>query len=1204
MKKKKYLLLFGLLIPLLFTIGFSSWIIMYSFEFSPQYESSSISKFFEYENVTTYNGAGQLPSPKPGVTISGNIQYDYKLESSNTFITDGSKPVNAGTYDIKITITDSEINGTCQVKFIINRKQIKLSTNTININYGDCDRYWSSMGAHIKNSISFLDTDNNALSDFSFGNECVLKGMHNGLYYYGDSDYKVAGLTTTTNIAGSTYVAEVTMFDDIALNYEFESSNRVIIKYKTAIINGTYYTIEDAIKNQIGTITFAGDYSGDKSYVETVFCCLSDAQGNPYTKSAGYYTEDSINYPGQKIFNISSANVLVPYENSTKYFLENDAGSSTSRVYSCLNIPTSIAMVFSSSKQLQIGGVLNTSGYIGYRGVVMNNGTITLESSSILYSYGFLKGTGMVNVKSGATAYDIMRMFDWPGGSAGSSIAGEAFPIIAWSAHNISCPTKIFKGATLKGYSSLSVTLIGYKKPEFTIIGASSSAGECLFRPTSSAVSTDYIYKAGSSANNSLNTSVTESNQAMGQKDIVKIYGDYEDNALKISVSIYTFSTSTSKAVPLSYMDITVTSNSALNISTSSYVFLLGTKLEVEENAILNVSGSAFIAFDRMSGTTKDTAIINPWFATTYCTNVENSVLILNGTLNGTGTIAGNIITEVSGAQSSISKYSISSLTMKKDAANADEVLSATFYSYGDVGDASSFSYTTFTDGTPYISTTLDGEEVIDKNYYFTAATNVKTFILNFYDSDKTTKLGTKNIQVLLPNSDGNYVYTINGKELVPIKMHYDFSEWYYMSNNAIAGNTTLIYNLTDSSANTYDFYASWVEHEYTISYSAGYEDPDTGEVIPLELIDITLTDVLSSFKLSNFNSSSLQITTKASYLDYYFNGWYIGIDNSTGIKLTELSKSNIELFVNTYGSQTPIPLYCQFSSVAYYTIIFIDNHDQFENPLTLTNIKNTEIISLPDTTTFNSDPQQKQYFNYWSFLESPTEDTKIINYSTVQYIVNQITAYNSSQGSTIIDLSNNQITIYGKLSDKKHTVTCQQIDYYGTVVKTNYSYYNDGEEYEVPNDLSLTGYVLNTSKGSSGIEYVGGNPIDGIILVNSNITVKVHYYKIITVTLTISGNGASGGSITVDRYLNSDNQLIINSTTINSNNSVITTVQGAIVTSVSAKSSGFWTTATITLKCGSKTLYTVDVGGGLTSSNKTYSVSYELSENSTMTVS
>lgn len=1202
MKKKKVLTLLILMIPLLFTIGFSSWIITYSFTFTPDYKDSGISSLFNLENSTEYNGSEQVPAPKDGVVITGDIAYEYKLQGTNTFTS--GKPINAGDYDIKITITNSTLNGTCQVKFTITKKQVKLSTNAVNINYGDCDRYWSAMGAHIKSSIKFLDKNNNELTDFTFGNECLLKGMHNGLYYYGDSDYKVTGLTTTTNIAGSTYVAEVTMYDDVAQNYEFISSNRVIIKYKTALLNGTYYTIEDAIKNQNTTITLAGDYSSNTSYVETVFCCLTDAQGNPYTKSAGYYTEDSVNYPGQKVFSISKGNVLVPYENSTKYFLENDASSSTSRVYSCLHIPASFALVFSSSKQLQIGGVLNTSGNIGYRGVVMNNGTITLESGSIIYSYGFLKGTGMVNVKSGATAYDIMRMFDWPGGSAGSSMASKAFPIIAWSAHNISCPTKIFKGATLKGYSSLSVSLIGYKKPEFTIVGASSSTKDCLFRPTSSAVSTDYIYKAGSSTNNSLNTSITVSNQERGQKDIVKIYGDYEDNALKISVSIYTFSTSTSKAVPLSYMDITVASNSSLNISTSSYVFLLGTKLEVEENATLNVSGSAFIVFDRMSGTTKDTAIVNPWFATTYCTNVENSVLILNGTLTGTGTVAGNIITEVSGAQSSISKYSISSLTMKKDAGNAGEMLSETFNSYGDIGDGLGFSYSTFTNGTAYISTTLDAEEVVDKDYYFTAATNVKTFTLNFYDSDKTTPLGTKNIQVLLPNDDGNYVYTINGMELVPTKIHYDFSEWYYMSNNTIAGNTTLIYNLTDSSANTYDFYASWVEHEYTISYSAGYEDPDTGEVIPLELIDITLTDVLSSFKLSNFNSSPLQITTKASYLDYYFNGWYIGIDNSTEIKLTELSKSNIELFVNTYGSLTPIPLYCQFSSVAYYTIVFVDRNDNFNDPSTLINVKNTDKITLPDTSEYNSDPNFKQYFSYWSFLTEPTEDTKINSNSTVQSIVNQINEYNNTQGSTIIDLSNNQIIIYAKLSDKSYTVTFQNVDYYGAVFKTSYFYYNSGEKYEVPTDLSLVGYVLNTSKGSSGLEYSGGTPQNGIITINSNVTVKVYYYKIITVTLTISGNGAGGGAITVDRYVDSANQLISSSTTINSNESVITTVQGAIVTSVYAKSSGWFTTATITLKCGSTTLYTVDVGGGITSSEKTYSVSYELSEDSIMTVS
>lgn len=1148
MKKKKLLTILILMIPLLFTIGFSSWIIMYSFEFSPSYETNPVSDLFNFSNTTTYNGQEQVPSPKDGVTITGDITYQYKLESESTFTT--GKPINAGVYDVKITIANSTVNGTCQVKFTINKMKIKFSSSTININYGDCVNTWSAMLINIKSKVTFKDENNNDLTDFDFANHCQLLGMHNGLYYYGESGYKVNGLTTTTYVAGSTYVGEVTLYDEVAINYEFiNGENKLLIKYKTAIVGGSYCTIEEAIKTQGNPITLAGDYSSNTSYIETVFCCLTESEGNPYTKSAGYYTEDSVNYPGQKVFKITSGYVLVPYENSTNYYLENDSSSSTSRVYSCLNIPKSIALIFNSGTELRIGGVLNTSGYVGYRGVVMNNGTITLESSSILYSYGFLKGTGVVNIKSGATAYDIMRMFDWPGGSAGSSMASSAFPIIAWSAHNISCPTKIFKGATLKGYSSLSVSLIGYKKPEFTIIGASSSTKDCLFRPTSSAVSTDYIYKAGSSANNSLNTSITESNQTRGQKDIVKIYGDYEDNALKISVSIYTFSTSTSKAVPLSYMDITVASNSALNISTSSYVFLLGTKLEVEENATLNVSGSAFVVFDRMSGTTNDTAIVNPWFATTYCTNVENSVLILNGTLTGTGTVAGNIITEVFGAQSSISKYSISSLTMKKDASSADDVLTETFYSYGDVGDTSSFSYTTFTDGTAYISTTLDGEEVEDKDYYFTAATNVKTFVLKFYDEDKTTELGTRNIQVLLPNDDGNYVYVLNGMEYEPFKIHYDFDEWYFISNSNLAAGTTLTYNLSDSTANTYSFYASWVEHEYILSYSAGYaESLDSTEV---EILDtVVYSNTLMSFTISNFVNNKITITTTATYNDKYFNGWYIGVDASTGVQLTELTISNIELFVETYGNDIPIPLYCQFTDYAYFTINFVYNEDKFANESVV--YRSDQNISLPNTTSYDSNSSYQTYFAYWSFLSSPTENTKVTNNSSVQYLINQIKTYNSAQGSTIIDLSNNQITLYAKLDTKAYTLTYQQVDYYGNEISKSVYYYNAGGQYEVPSDLSLPGYILKTTEFTSGVEYTGGTPTNGIITVNSNVVVKVHYYKIIKITITDNDTWLNK----IKSYYTIINKYVENNQLVESENKITTTgdfytVQGAFITEV-----------------------------------------------------
>ena len=173
MKKKKVLTLLILMIPLLFTIGFSSWIITYSFTFTPDYKDSGISSLFNLENSTEYNGSEQVPAPKDGVVITGDIAYEYKLQGTNTFTS--GKPINAGDYDIKITITNSTLNGTCQVKFTITKKQVKLSTNAVNINYGDCDRYWSAMGAHIKSSIKFLDKNNNELTDFTFGNECLLK---------------------------------------------------------------------------------------------------------------------------------------------------------------------------------------------------------------------------------------------------------------------------------------------------------------------------------------------------------------------------------------------------------------------------------------------------------------------------------------------------------------------------------------------------------------------------------------------------------------------------------------------------------------------------------------------------------------------------------------------------------------------------------------------------------------------------------------------------------------------------------------------------------------------------------------------------------------------------------------------------------------------------------------------------------------------
>jgi len=650
-----------------------------------------------------------------------------------------------------------------------------------------------------------------------------------------------------------------------------------------------------------------------------------------------------------------------------------------------------------------------------------------------------------------------------------------------------------------------------------------------LFKPSSSSAATDYILKEGTSTNNTINTSITEYNQVRGQKDKITVNGDYEDASLKVSISFYSFKTSTSICVPIGFMDIIIKDGSVLNISSSSYVFMLGTSLKVDKNATLNISGNAYIAFDKMTGTEASTAVINPWFAKTYCKDVKDAEFILNGTLGGTGKVGGNVKTEVAGAQSTISNYSISSIKMKYDAGNADERLSSNYLLYGNIGNANGYNNSTFTNGTSYVSTTLDSS-----NYYFTAATNVKTFELKFYDSDKSTLLDTMQVQVLLPNDDGSYTYTITGKEFEPTKIHYDFSKWYLLSNNNIAENTILTFDESDTSKNTVSLYASWNEHEYTISYTAGYEDSsNNNQIIEIINTDVNYQNVLSSFKLSDLVNDSITITTTASYNDKVFNGWYIGFDNSSNVKLTKLTRQNIELFVETYGTDIPIPLYCLFTDYSYYTIVFDDRNNDFDDPESIVNIKNTDTITLPNMSSLDNDVTKPLYFAYWSFLSEPTDQTKVFNGQTIQNLIDSIENYNLNNPNNEVIIDNNSIVLYCEWINK---VNITYKDYFDNELLSEW--HKSGTELTVLEKLADlddttsnttygTFYTCNDSSGDwihNGVKYKGNTKIT---LQNSQIVLSPIFskYEYCNIDFTVSDATVDvfNGETLIITYTNTD---------------------------------------------------------------------------------
>ena len=143
--KKKYLSLIILLFPLLITIGFASWVIIYTIEFQTEYKRQPVSELYGITQSTTFNDEEQVPIPLNDISLESlgisedEIEYSYKLTKDKNFISN-SKPIDAGEYDVRIKIEGSDngtYDGVCQVKFTIKKRKIKLKNNIININYGE-----------------------------------------------------------------------------------------------------------------------------------------------------------------------------------------------------------------------------------------------------------------------------------------------------------------------------------------------------------------------------------------------------------------------------------------------------------------------------------------------------------------------------------------------------------------------------------------------------------------------------------------------------------------------------------------------------------------------------------------------------------------------------------------------------------------------------------------------------------------------------------------------------------------------------------------------------------------------------------------------------------------------------------------------------------------------------------------------------------
>lgn len=1047
--------------------------------------------------VTTYNGNTQKPTVtvKLGsttVTTGYDLSYSYKLSTASSYTT--GLPKNAGTYNIKINCSgDAGLDATeVIVTYTINKAKLTLTSTTIEVDYSSSMRTWDQIQA----KVASLITISGSFESLTYS----LNGMYNGAYKYGTVSGSYSAInnslfgSTYNYLVGSTYQGFITVNNS---NYELDDYT-LLIKYKTAMIGSTYYTIEDALEASGTTIvTFAGDSSSATSYVATIFSSLP-------TSLTGYKTTYTV-----------SKNLLVPYTSGTGTTngKVNNVNVSNTNTYTVLIINENITLNVSN---LYVTAEISGCGYVGIHGTIVNNGII--NCSSTLYSYGYIKGTGTINMTSGSKCYEAMCFYDYPGSvSNAQKIYGYVFPMYEWTVNSISCKLYIKKGAQLNAYACIYGTTAGYNLIDVTIIASSSSSSNYMFAPTSDSPSNSYVLLYCGQSLNSCNTSITANNQT-AYKNIttIELSGIYNDNTVTVS-KVLTFSTSTSIALPISYANIVIKSGSKLTLSKTSYIFTCGTKLEVEENATLEVNGSTFVAFDTYISNL-GTSTIASTISGGKIINKDSAYMLLNGTLQGSGKIGGQIRTSKSNATIDLTNYRIPGKTIKYKTG------STTYSTYGDNYYISLIQYdgTTQGFGTSYTNALTYNfvSSEINGKYGWIETTSIITYETN---CNKTVESAS------ISMSASGYVLTSSVLPQVE-RDYYTFAGWYMDLSLTQSANNYTIYASTI-------LYAKWTPINYNISYVDCYDN-----------------NFSSGNTSINANTTTFNIESNSQLIDptngvYVFGGWYLDSDCTN--KINMLNGNNLV----SYLSSNTLTLYALWYNVGTDKYVISFNNDN-------TNITCASTDTIIDT-------------GYdWSSYNLPVMNTSDNDYTVTIYFG----GWYNSNNEVVTSIDNSSFTYNDVTENYELVLTAKWIEKNRldvTFLEETVVYYKPGFEFRIPSlaDKGVTigqlGLVLIDWEFNDGTKYTSG---DKVKLTNQTslvanivhfvkLTISTNDYTTVTVTLT-SGKGYI---VTYNEETGESTATLFNGATKTNGSSTYITVGSEFAAKYEAKSGSESNSASIT---------------------------------------
>ena len=1009
----------------------------------------------------TYNGAEQKPEPSFDNVVTGdNLKATVEVNKP---------PKNKGTYTATVTIFNSNytLSGSNSTSFTIKPLDIEFN-GIIECNYAsggitfNAGLFSGKFKAVDTSSSVNLSTAHNDIIDGTAKNFNSANGVavtaENGLFSYTFGE-------TTKITAGSTYlISDIALKEDSNFNL---TTNRVYLKYKTAKIgtdkNAPCYTIEDALA-QNGTITLCGGANGDSSYVITAFAKLSPITGSDFS-----------NYKSDYKYTLSGKKLIVPFNDSAT---EEDVSSSytdTGNVYSAFLIQKGITLTLSSLNSssasviaaAQVGFNQDISTTLAKNhGVIMNNGNIVVNSGCSVTAYGYIKGNGLIQMNSGATALDALSIYDWPGGNAAKAIYKTVFPTNAYTVHNISCPTQVFSGAIYKArvyLNALSGTAV--LNETIVIIGTQNNKG--MFNADSDSLPSDYILKSvvtnqkDVGTKKDINNNITLSNQrvsstvaTLNHRDNIEIYGKYSDAPTEISKTVLfitiALKTSTKIPLPVGFMDITVKDKAALTLTSSDYLILPGAKLTVDNGGTLTLGNAVdLVALPYSSAPTTGNRCYTKYYtANTDGNGKKDGKLIVNGTLNGSGyNLGGNISTEEAGATLNVVNASGSYVTMYHT--DSPYYVSGTVNAFGDIMTSpNSYAQRDLSTGT-YYSKEVNGKFVW---YSQTATISFKA---------------NGNPYSTISRTVGSNGYTISAADYPttdPTKDYYTFENWYIdEALTTKATGQTIFVSCT--------LYAGWTANTYTITYKFKYN----GEEYSPEYVDNSANQ-----KTTYTYEDSFFLAPATSHNGYKFYRWYS--DEACTEPITQIS-----------GMGENITLYGEFidPNVEVYVVTYVTNNNEVDTP-SAENVKSTEVSNFKVAELgkiTNNDTSKTKYFLGW-YTDETCE-----------------TLFNGSLTGSV--------TLYAGWADKFELTI--NVPIFENGIKTNnyYPYKTKKYYYNTAKIPDISQYPQISSEIPNGYKFVGFTATTGC-------TATINYQKdnttgIITGIVTQLTNISNGLTITAD---------------------------------------------------------------------------------------